>query len=210
MAGDSRSDDQLVAEQNKLTTEISTKQHQLKEAAAQAKRLADWQRRALPPDPVLARSLYQNWLRELAARAHFRGRRSLPTRASTTSNPRGSRLRSAPRARLGDLVEFMYEFYAGGLPPPDPQDGRQAGRRFPQDLDVNCSIEAFSMATADSKDRLPKEPGKGLLLEKLADYQNPIVKRNFFAVYVPLTPPPPRRLSSYAIRRRSTGRNLLL
>lgn len=94
--GESRSDEQLIADQTKLTDEIKEKEKLVQAAGRDAKRLAEWQRRALPAEPSLARSLYRNWLSSLAAPI-FAATRSFPTRpASAATNSRGSRLRSAP------------------------------------------------------------------------------------------------------------------
>jgi hypothetical protein len=186
-AGDSRSFDQLLAEQTRLASEIQSKQILLQAASRDAKRLAEWQRRGLPPKASLARSLYQNWLRSLAARVNFRG-------STLVSNDAGARrdqftrisftLRA--RARLGDLVEFMYKFYqAGFLHQIRRLDVKPIQSSL--ELDVNLTIEALSLPTAQSKDRLPQETGHVLQLAKLSDYR-PIVSRDFFTAYVPPAP----------------------
>jgi hypothetical protein len=200
-AGDSRSVDQLLTEKTKYTNEIKEKEKIRDQAARDAKRLAEWQRRSLPPEASLASSLYQNWLSRLTSRTNFHGtklaandlgvRRDQFTRISLTLSA---------RARLGDVVQFLYEFYTVGylhqirkieLKP--IQNSR--------DLDVSLSIEALSLPTAVSKDRLPTEVSLGLHLAnkpdaKLADYRDPIVKRDLFSVYVRpeprRSPPPPR------------------
>ena len=63
LAGDGQTNDQLIKRKEELAGKIDEDQNLLDKAARDAKRLADWQRRALPPDPVLARSLYLDWLR---------------------------------------------------------------------------------------------------------------------------------------------------
>ena len=95
-AGDSRSAEQLIAEESKLTNEIESKQKQVQAAGRDAKRFAEWQRRALPPDPVLARSLYQNWIGGLAAKVNFHAYTLQATEvAHATTKARGFRLPSA-------------------------------------------------------------------------------------------------------------------
>lgn len=183
-AGDSRSADQLVQERTKLTSEIELKQRQLQAAARDAKRLAQWQRRALPADLPLARSLYRNWLSSLAASVNLRkptlvaveagARRDQFTRISFT-------LRA--QAALGDLVEFMYKFYkAGFLHQIRKMDIKPIQNS--RDLDVNFSIEALSLPTAESKKKLPENAPYVLQLARLSDYRDPIVSRDFFHAYV--------------------------
>ncbi len=192
--GESRSDEQLIADQTKLTDEIKEKEKLVQAAGRDAKRLAEWQRRALPAEPSLARSLYRNWLSSLAARANLRGYTLVSNEASVRRDQftRFSFTLRA-RARLGDLVEFMYEFYSAGL----LHQIRKADVKPIQgsrDLDVNLTIEALSLPTAESKDRLPKDPGSVLQFAKLSAYREPIVSRDFFSPYVrPDPPPPPRR-----------------
>ena len=193
-AGDSRSFDQLIAERTKLASEIENKQKLLRAASQDAKRLDQWQRRALPPDPVLARSLYQNWLRNLAARGNLRG-------ITLTSNDVGTRrdqftripFKLRCRANLGDLVDFLYEFYSVGYL---HQIRSMNIKPMPssRELDVSMTIEALSLPMADSKNQLPKEAGQGLRLAKRSDYREPIVSRNLFAAYIRPTPPLDRPL----------------
>ena len=163
---------------------------------ADAKRLAEWQRRALPPEPTLARSLYQDWLRSLAdprqpprrpARLHrARAHRDQFTRITFSLNA---------QAKLGELVQFMYEFYSAGflhqIRKLDIKPNKSSG-----DLNVDLSIEALSLPTAASKTQLSKEAGHGLQLAKLADYRDPIVKRDFFAPYRPKMPERARKAGS--------------
>ena len=142
------------------------------------KRLAEWQRRALPSDRAMARSLYQNWLRGLANRDHFHqlnieskeveSRRNMFTRISFTVHG---------HVALADLTQFLYEFYsAGHLQQIRLMDIKPLENS--QELDVNLTIEALSLPGADRKDQLSKLPGRGLRLAKLDDYREPIAKRD--------------------------------
>lgn len=190
LSGDSRSAAQLRSERTRLEAEVTGKQNLLEDAARDAKRLAAWQRRALPSDRVVARSLYQNWLRGLANRVHFRqlnieskeveSRRNMFTRVSFSLNG---------HVGLADLTQFLYEFYtAGHLHQIRQMDIKPLeGSR---ELDVNLTVEALSLPDADRQGQLSKEPGDGLRLAKLDDYREPIVKRNLFAPY---SPPKPAR-----------------
>lgn len=192
-SGDSRSDDQLLAEQTKLESEIENKQKQIDSAVRDRKRLTDWQRRALPADPVLARSLYQNWLRGLTARTNLHG-------TTLVANEAGARHDQLTRisfnlhaqAKLGDLVEFLYEFYSAGYLH-QIRDMTIKPMQGARELDLKLTIEAVSLPTAESKDQLPKEAGSLLKFAKLSEYR-PIISRDFFAGYVrPIPVSPPRR-----------------
>ncbi|MGO9108290.1 MAG: hypothetical protein ACLP9L_03575 [Thermoguttaceae bacterium] len=191
-AGDSLSDDQLIKKQDELTSKIEDDQKLLDVAARDAKRLADWKRRSLPSDPVRARSLYQNWLGSLADRNNFRdknlGSNDLGARHDQNQNTKISFTLRA-QAKLGDLVQFMHEFYSAGLLHQIRRLNIKPNKNT-SDLTVDLSIEAYSLPTAESKTELPKVAGHGLQLAKSSDYRDPIVKRDFFAPYVRPSPTP--------------------
>ena len=84
----------------------------------------------------------------------------------------------------------------------------------PSVLEVDLAIEAASLPTAESKNALPKkkESDHILQLASLGQYRDPIVKRNFFAQYVPPipvvekvaknnNPPPPERKPERVVPR---------
>lgn len=187
LSGDGRTREQLAARKADLTDEIKTKQVRLAAANAEKDRLAKMRQRALPSDTVQARTLYQDWLRRLATRAEFHEikltgyegvvRREQATRVSATL---------ACRATLGGLVQFLYEFYSAGF----LQQIRRLDVKFVRDsteLDVNFSIEAFSLSAAESKDQLPKESGLAQKYGKLADYRDAL---NLFSAPAPPDAPP--------------------
>jgi len=183
--GDSRSLGQLRADRDRLAAEVEKKEARVQAVRRTAAQLTEWQRRALPADAAHGRSLYQNWLRALADRVGFRqlnidssegqSRRNAFTLFTFTVRGRGE---------LGRLTEFLYDFYAAGhlhqirRLDVKPVEGST-------DLDLTLSVEAISLPGADRKDRLSPEPGKRLKLAKLADYRDPIVGRNLFAVHTP-------------------------
>lgn len=196
MTGDSRPGELLQSERERLLGEVQKRQQSLKAASQDAQRLVEWQRRSLPSDPVIARSSYQSWLHGLANRA---GIRELSIRSESAESRRSAFARIPfsihGRATLGELTAFLFEFYSSGqlqqirklaLKPADKDRG----------LDVTMTIEGLSLPGANTKDRLPAEPGRRLRLAKVSDYREAIVGRNLFAAYTPPAPPPsstPRR-----------------
>jgi hypothetical protein len=190
-AGDPRSTDQLIAKQNELTSEIEKKEREIQAANRDAKRLAEWQRRSLPKDTKVASSLYQNWLRSLVGRVNFH---EVTMTANDTSAGRGQFARISftlnAKAKLGDLIEFLYEFYSAGFLHQIRDMTLKTVQRS-SELDVKLTIEALSLPTAESKDQLPKEPIHAMKLAKMSDYREPIASRDFFAAYArPRTAPP--------------------
>jgi hypothetical protein len=200
MTGDSYSDDYLRTERDRLTGEVLKKETAKKAAEEDARRLADWQRRSLPGDPAIARSLYQGWLRELCNRSGLRGlvlhseesepRRDVDKQIVYTRIPFSVRA----HGNLDDIVAFMHGFYSAGHL---QQIRRLEIKPIPnsKDFDLHISIEAISLPDAVAKDRLSTEAGRGLRLAQLSAYRDEIGKRNFFAVYVPPPPAPPPTVS---------------
>jgi hypothetical protein len=181
LSGDERSSDKLRAERTRLTADMAAKQTLVDAAAREGKQLAAWQARALPADPTIARSLYQNWLRSLASRTKLR-RVNVDSKEVESRTGMFTRLSFAihANASLADLTRFLYEFYAAGhLHQIRNMDIKPLENS--RDLDVNLTIEAVSLPDADNKDQLTKESGHELRLAKLDEYLEPIVKRNLFA-----------------------------
>ncbi len=202
--GGARTTQELNDDQAKLTTEIENKQKVLQAGEGEQRRLEQWRQRALPRDAVLARSLYHSWLTSLAARANFRelrvsdndvgGHRDQCTRISFALDC---------RTNLGDLVQFLYEFYSAGfLHQIRRMDLKPDGNS--RDLTVMLTIEALSLTTAESKDSLPTQvghPQEGNAQQptKLADYRNAIVSRNVFANFVRPMPPMEVRIEAATV-----------
>jgi hypothetical protein len=183
-AGPSR--DSLRSQCDRLQKAVETKQRLLATTTADAKRLSEWQQRALPPDAAHARSKYQDWIREVANKAKFNQLNVAPGEGVLKKNIYAiSMFTITGRADLGRLTRFLYEFYsAGHLHKITKIDLKPADK--PGELDVTIVAEAMSLASNDRKDELSKESGKALQTAKLADYATPIVGRNMFAPYAPV------------------------
>ncbi len=176
---------------NELKREIERKEKQIDRGREAELRLADWRRRSLPNDREAARSLYQNWLLASARSVGFDGIKV----ETTMGRQRGDvyhalRFNLLAQATLEELTQFLHRFYSAGylhqilslgLLPSD--DGRK--------LDVQLSVEALSLATADRSDRLPDRPPEPLLAAEASDYARKIAGRNIFAPYRKPDPPPP-------------------
>src|SRR4029077_6383449 len=104
-----------IVERQERVREIELSQ---KRSEAAARKLQEWKQRSLPPDPVAAASLYQNWLIELAektklekvkvtsARTGARGKEDIYSVISFKIDAEGT---------LGRLRDFLFEFRRSGL-----------------------------------------------------------------------------------------------
>jgi len=181
--GDSRTDEQLIAERTARTTELEDKKKQVKVAERDEKSLAEWQRCSLPSETTRARMLYQGWLRKLMTSAGFRESQLTSTDSSTHKDSftiTKFTVTLHAQAKLGDLVQFLYQFYAVGYLHQIRRLDLKPNKN--STVNVDMTIEALSLSTAASKTDLPKDVGHVLQLKKASDY-DPIAKRDFFAAY---------------------------
>ena len=170
-----------------LEKRLEARRTELAEALAAVKQLDVWQRRSLPSEPQVARSLYQAWLLELVGRVGLvnhsvdagepRNRGGLVYPISFTVQGRGT---------LQQLTVFLHEFYSAGHLHQiqslviTPVGGRDL-------LNLSVSIETLALADADRKDHLSTEKSAKLACASLDDYQV-IANRNVFGTTGPADP----------------------
>jgi hypothetical protein len=83
---------------------------------AAQRRMADWKSHSLPPDPLEAQRLYQEWLTDLAEMAEISALRVAPERISaTTANFKTVRLTIKGEATFDQLTTFLHYFERADL-----------------------------------------------------------------------------------------------
>lgn len=192
-SGDSRSTAELEADQINLQKDLLVKQTLDRQDKLDEMHIRQWRKRALPSDTITAQTLYQTWLRGLAHRCQFDSP-SFESKKMAARADMYTQLSFTVRGHvsLANLTQFLYDFYsAGHLHQIRSMTMKSAPRS--EKLDVTVSIEALSLPNADRKDQLCKEKGTALQLAKVENYRDPIVKRNLFAPYTPLTASAPLR-----------------
>jgi hypothetical protein len=172
------------ADRDRLAADIEKKKLLVARGDKALARLAEWQKRSLPADRELGRSLYQNWLSELLDKVGFKRSRVESGEGRMHHNAyylfpftvRG-------QGSMEELVRFLFAFYRTGhmhqirhLSIKPMENGRG--------LDLVITIEALSLPGAKS-DKLSSEPGKRLALTAPDEYRNVIVGRNLFSPYRP-------------------------
>jgi len=179
---------ELQTRHETLAALVDTKQKALEKAKRAAVKLDEWQRRSLPADAEKGSTLYRNWLSERFSKAGFRGTKFDDL---VGQSHRGVfeefRYTIKAQASLTQLTQFLWDFYSAGhlhkianlqITPPGPAERGK-------DLELNITVEALSLADADRRDELTKEPGNRLLKKSFDDYRKTIVDRNVFAAYTP-------------------------
>lgn len=173
-----------------LTQEVQQKQFRMSEMALTLDKFAEWERRSLPRDRELARSLYQNWLVATLADAKLENVQVDPGR---TIQLRDVYLKLPFTVRAqgsgAEVVRWLASFYgADHLQQVRELSLQPIGRAG--DLQLTATIEALSLPEADRKDKLTELSGARLDDARAQAAEKAIVERNLFAPYVP--PPPPK------------------
>ncbi|MCR4412266.1 MAG: hypothetical protein NUV77_07555 [Thermoguttaceae bacterium] len=184
------------AEVQALEAKAAKKKEQVEAALVAQTKLAEYRRRALPSDPQIARTAYQNWLLELADKVKLK-RRKVDSSDGRELKGIYTNLPFTVRGEgtLEQLTQFLYEFYSAGH--------LHRIRRLSvkpieksSDLELTIVVEALSLPDADRRDQLASIPGQRLSRPDLGAYRKTIVERNLFAAYRPAPPaaPPERRV----------------
>lgn len=110
--------DDRLARIRQLEDAVAKKKIKQRELQQAAVKLKSWGERSLPPDPVTAATLYQNWLIELGIQSQFKS--VVVTSRATDNRPRGNTYyaitsRISAQGTLKSLCQFLYDFEKAGL-----------------------------------------------------------------------------------------------
>jgi hypothetical protein len=96
---------------------VSGKKRELRLSDDAADKLRNWKKRSLPPDPVVATSLYQNWLIDQTAKAKLTNPTVTPNKFMQPKGDTYSIVSATIKAQgtLERLCDFLYEFRRSGL-----------------------------------------------------------------------------------------------
>jgi hypothetical protein len=157
---------------------VRDKTQLLRLSAEPADRLADYQRRSLPSDLEKARSLYQTWLLNLVKDVGLEDTQVsvLPARSEKgVYHVLGFSV--SGRGNLPKLVSFLHRFYSADML---HRVRRLHAKRVPgtKQLDLSVAIDAVSLPTADSTDKLNEQAARKLVHGDLTAYLAAILQRN--------------------------------
>jgi hypothetical protein len=152
--------------------------------------LRGWQRQSLPTNLDIAKSLYQDWLRQQLVEAGLIVRELTESTARTTRQHfRQVTYLVNAQGSLEELTDFLYRFYqsnhlhrvsAASLIP-------TTTRRL---LTVSLTIDALSLADCPRSSELA-EGSSDTFAETLEEISDEIVSRNIFVAYEPPEPERP-------------------
>jgi len=179
----------LTAQRN-VAQELSTVRAATARGRRAQQRLRQWQRQSLPADLNIARSRYEDWLRQQLTAAGLQIKELNPASSKTSSNNyQQLPFKITALGELAELTEFLHRFYqarhlhrisqANIAPSPD----RKA-------LTISLTVDGLLLADTDRQEQLA-EGTTDALKQTLAEFRSSIVSRNVFAAYEPPKPPRP-------------------
>lgn len=156
-----------------------------------ARKLQEWQTRALPADREKALTLYKAWLLEKAQASGIDVTDINPAARSSISDAYsaiGYQIKGS--GSLTDIATMLYEFYKS---PKLHQVVKLDLSRAPgtSKIEVTLDVEALSMAEAVATETLPEGDSKRLRLASLDEYKKTLSERDLVSVYTPPRPPRP-------------------
>lgn len=192
-----------LAKIDEISSKLRAKKQEVAETIKATKKVNEYEARSLPPDPALARSLYQHWLLTKVQEAGLRDQVVSPTgqrpvgdvyvQQTFTVNGKG---------RYEQIVKLLDDIYRVDLL---HRVSRLSLKpiKDSKDLEMSLTVDAVSVRTAPEASKLHTRPAERLKLDSLEKYQLSIVGRNIFA-------PPNRapRISGAGRQRGTTNRSV--
>jgi len=174
-----------------MRRDLQQKQFRTAQAMQTLERFAEWERRSLPSNREVARTLYQGWLLGTLAEAQLGNVQVDPGR---TIELRGVYMKMPFSVRaqgsLSAMSRWLAAFYrVDHLHQLRDWSLKPIGKG--SDLQLTATIEALILPEADRTDKLTTLAGGRLDETRATTAMQTIAERNLFAPYVPPPPPAP-------------------
>ncbi len=168
------------------------------------RRTRGWERRSLPPNPVVASTLYHHWILDLASSHELERLTVTPKRISTgATSAVFTRIPVSVTAEcnMDQLCKFLYDFYRTDLMHKVTHLGVESlDYKGNPTLKVSLELEGLSLATAKSRntlfgDKQDKAIADAMSKKSLDDYKSLTAQNRFVRGYngppKPIDPPAP-------------------
>lgn len=186
----------LRSRRNQLSGQLEKLESEVERQAEIRKRLTDLYSRSLPPGDLLAQSLYQNWLIDMATDVGIRDKRIDPgSIAPMKDQYKKYTFTLHGKGSLEQIAEFLRRFHKAGylhlVRKVTPRPIRASN-----ELEVSITVEALALPQAKPTRMLPRRSESEMApTETEKTMLRDITQRNLFASYVPPRPageaPPP-------------------
>jgi hypothetical protein len=171
----------------KLEDDIEKEDRAIALAAAATRKINEFESRSLPPQPALARSLYQHWLLTKVQEVGLRNQVVSPSGQRPVENIYVQQTFVVTgKGRYEQIVKLLDDIYRTDLL---HRVSRMSLKpiKDSKELDLSLTLDAVSVLSAPEAKELSLKESKRLKLASAEEYQKSIVGRNIFA---PLNHPP--------------------
>jgi hypothetical protein len=163
-----------------LQTDIQSNETIVRRGTVADRVLRTYNERSLPSDPVMASSRYRAWLYEWVEEANIKAANVKHVKVSRFQQSHDRHTFNVTcEATLPQLVDLLFRFYSTDYLhriqhlSASPAEGKL--------LSLNFTLEAISMPDVEKDRALPDLAAHRLAFDKVADYQQVIVRRNPYA-----------------------------
>lgn len=161
--------------------ELQKQTTQVKAALVASKKMTEYEARSLPPQPALARSLYQHWLATKGQEAGLRDQVVTPGAQRAVQDIYVAQTFTiAGKARYEQIVKLLDDIYRVDLLHRVSKLSLKPVKDS-KELELSLTLDAVSVRSAPESQVLHNRPSKRLKLESPELYQMSIVGRNIFA-----------------------------
>jgi hypothetical protein len=168
----------LIAAQD---LELKKQQTQVELAKRASKKMSEYEQRSLPPQPALARSLYQHWLATKGQEAGLHDQVITPGAQRTVQDIYAVQTFTVTgKARYEQIVKFLDDIYRVDLLHRVSKLNLRPVKDS-KELELSLTLDAVSVKSAPEAQALHNRPSKRLRLDSPEKYQMSIVGRNIFA-----------------------------
>lgn len=187
-----------------LNVQLKKKQDAKHQLDLTERRTRSWERRSLPPNPVVASTLYHHWVLDLAEKHKLTKLSVTPKRLSTgVSNPVFTRIPVSVTAecKMDQLCQFLFDFYRTDLLHKVNHLGVESSdNRDNPTLKVSLELEGVSLASAKNRttlfaDKQSTAVSEAMSKKSIKDYESLYTTNRFVRGYngpaKPVIPPAP-------------------
>jgi|GEM_PF-2205022 len=141
---------------------VEKKRDRKRDALAAMRDMKRWKEHSLPPDPLIASTLYHNWLIELVSRTGLSRANVSPGQVVPKGPYHTIPMTIRTQTTIDHLCKFLYEFYRSDIMHRVVRMTLESERRGEEDLKVTLEIEGLSLIAGIPRQTLfieGEEPG---------------------------------------------------
>ena len=171
--------------QSNVAQQLSTARTATARGRRAQQKLSLWRRQSLPTDPDIAKSLYQDWLRQELTTAGLKVKELsiLPKRGRSKHYQEFS-FQVLAEGKLEQFTHFLHQFYQARHLHRISKANMSSTSENRKTLKISLTVDGLLLEDADRKNQLASGTNE-TFTQPLKHFQTSIVDRNLFAAYKP-------------------------